>query len=70
MLGIVIHCPNPGCKKLLLKEANLPPTTSFKTKCFWCGHMVQVASDYKKIALKDLNKDEDDARLNFTMISC
>ena len=58
MQGIVIHCPNHDCRKLLLKEANLPPTTSMKLKCYHCGHLIHVQADYKGIKLKDCSRNE------------
>ncbi|HBX15893.1 MAG TPA: hypothetical protein DEF57_01125 [Candidatus Magasanikbacteria bacterium] len=65
MQGIVLHCPNISCKKLLLKDANLPPTTNFKLKCFWCGRMVNIKSDFKRITLQDLEKETNEIGISF-----
>lgn len=54
MRGIVVHCPNPDCKKLLMKEASLPPTTQFQVKCYWCSHLIKLDVDFKRIGIKDM----------------
>jgi len=58
MKGIVLHCPNHKCQKLLMKEANIPPTTNFKIKCYHCGNLIMVMADYKGIKLKDCSSDD------------
>jgi hypothetical protein len=57
MHGIVIHCPNYECQKLLMREAHIPPTTSIKIKCYHCGHLILVMADYGGIKLKDCTKN-------------
>lgn len=55
MQGVVIHCPNQECKKPLMKEVFLAPGSRLKTKCYWCGHSVEVIADNKRISLRDLS---------------
>jgi hypothetical protein len=59
MHGIVIHCPNKDCQKPLIKDACLPPTTNFKIKCYHCGNIILIMSDYKGIKLKDCTINTD-----------
>jgi hypothetical protein len=63
MPGIVLHCPNIACKKLFAKEVCLMPGTEFKSKCFWCGHLIEVKSTGAKIYLKDLDDTGDNLGL-------
>lgn len=41
-----------------MKEANIPPTTNFKIKCYHCGNLIMVMADYKGIKLKDCSSDD------------
>ena len=59
MQGIVLHCPNEECKKLLMKGVTLLPGSKFIVKCFWCGKMVSIERDVKRIILRDLEKEND-----------
>ena len=47
MRGIVLHCSNPQCRKLLIKDANLPLGTNFTVKCFHCGRFIRIVVDPK-----------------------
>lgn len=59
MQGIVLHCANQECKKLLMKEAYLAIGTKFKFKCYWCGHTIEIKSEPKRITMKDLSQKID-----------
>ena len=58
MRGIVIHCANIECKKLLLKDAVIVPGSEFKTNCYYCGHLIRISADYKRIILLDMDKNK------------
>jgi len=57
MKGIVLHCPNYKCQKLLGKDAFLPYGTELKLKCYYCGHFVQILSERKGIKLSDFSSE-------------
>lgn len=41
-----------------MKNAYLPPTTAFKVKCYWCGHLIELNADYKKLTMRDCNQSD------------
>lgn len=67
MKGIFVRCPNPDCKKNLLKDAYLRPGSGFLCRCFNCGETVDIRAEPGKIIVKlikeldNLTEDEDNA---------
>lgn len=69
MKGIFVGCPNHNCKKPLLTEAILPPRTSFKMLCSYCGSRSKLEAEAGKLRVilihrpvesVELTDDDDD----------
>jgi len=54
MMGIVVHCPNPECNKVLLKDCSIISGSIFKIKCYWCGEFIEIEVIHSKIGLRNL----------------
>lgn len=59
--GVVAHCPNRKCKKLLFKSVYLKPGSWVEAKCFHCGFFISAQGQPGRINLEilgELSTDE------------
>lgn len=72
MKSIIINCPVPDCRKMLMKNAYLRPGSYLTTKCYYCGEIITVISENGRLVIKQeghdheagLTDDEENAIIN------
>ena len=73
MKGIILNCPEKGCRKMLAKSLYLRYGSFFTVRCFHCGSTIQVCSTVGTLEItilksefagspadEDLTEDDDD----------
>jgi len=70
MKGIFLNCANKDCRRMLLKEAFLPPGARISVKCPYCGVSQKIEAEVNKLRIVIIhrpakpqvltNEDDDD----------
>lgn len=59
MKGVILHCPNRECKKVLALNVRLKSGDGLKFRCFNCGELVDIQAMDTRIVIKWLKKPSD-----------